>query len=156
MSIEELAQKFNEAFTRLQNEIGRVIVGQTNIVEDTLVAKIVQRQDTAATFEQAAAVAARAEQDWYQGRVPVMAMHDVRGPVESFAHVDRGIAQHGKAKMFVIAVPVQRVSVIELRAVHQVERGIVCAASRLEHRVAYGVRAVVQPATGELRNRPDI
>ena len=37
MNIEERAERFKEAFSRLQAEIGKVIVGQREIVEDTLV-----------------------------------------------------------------------------------------------------------------------
>ncbi len=37
MNIEERAERFKKAFVRLQTEIGKVIVGQQEIVEDTLV-----------------------------------------------------------------------------------------------------------------------
>ena len=37
MSIEQRAEQFQQAFARLQAEIGKVIVGQKEIVEDTLV-----------------------------------------------------------------------------------------------------------------------
>src|SRR5512137_393378 len=37
MKIEERAQEFQQAFTRLRSEVGKVIVGQQEVVENVLV-----------------------------------------------------------------------------------------------------------------------
>jgi hypothetical protein len=90
--------------------------------EDTLVTDVVDREDAARIAEDALVPGiGSAQQQRCEGRVPVIAVHDVRREPHALAAVERGAGQHQVAHVLIGRVRVDSRPVEDRRAVDQVD-----------------------------------
>src|SRR5262245_36496260 len=89
--------------------------------EDALVADVVNREDRARPGEQAIPGVNRAQVERRERRVPVVAMKDVRREPEALTGLERRACQQQKAQVLVRSGAIDARSVVQGRAVHQVD-----------------------------------